>query len=80
VGKSVRYRDRSTGYALGEAVAEGALKRVGWSTVTILEVLNSNVNQTEHIESLGEVLSSSFFCIYLQVRKSCIISPDQCFQ
>jgi len=34
--KSVRYRDRKTGHTLGEQVVEGALKRVGWSTITIL--------------------------------------------
>jgi len=34
--KSVRYSDRKTGHTLGEEVVEGAVKRVGWSTVTIL--------------------------------------------
>jgi len=36
MGRSVRYSDRKTGHALGEQVVEGALKRVGWSTITIL--------------------------------------------
>jgi len=35
MGKSVRYSNRETGHALGEPVVEGALKRVGWSTITI---------------------------------------------
>lgn len=74
MGKSVKYRDRRTGYALGEAVAEGALNIVGWSTITVLEVLNLNVSQIEHIDGLGEVLSSSFLCIYLQMRKSHALS------
>jgi hypothetical protein len=50
MGKSVRYSDRKTGHALGEPVVEGALKRVGWSTVIILEVLNSNLNHTKYVE------------------------------
>lgn len=46
MGKSVRYSNRKPGHALGEPVVDGTLKRFGWSTITILEDLNSNLNHT----------------------------------
>jgi len=48
-------------------VVEGALKRVGWSTI-FSEVLNSNFNHAKNIDSLGEVLSSSFLYTYMQME------------
>jgi hypothetical protein len=58
----VRYRHRRrTGHALGEPVVEGALRRVGGSRITVLEIFNSVFNQTEHTENLGEVVSSRFY-------------------